>query len=157
MHDAYDSAEHVDLGTLPSGSPFTVSRYAVQVGLLLAEGFIEPHFFAGFSGGGKSVLSGICDKIIILNNHCGQFITSPHARPGILEHNPIHIDMTAAVRMVHLVYITNVVIDEQRATVATFAGDFGQAHLAGVKFLRPYCQVDAVPGNIAITSNGGRP
>ena len=125
--------------------------------LLIAEGFIEPHFFAGFSGGRKSILPGVCDKTTVLGNHCGAFIASPYARTGILEGNPLHRDMVAAAEMAKLAYIVNVVIDEDKKTVAAFAGDFRQAHEAGVAFLRQYCQVQAVPGDIVVTSNGGAP
>ena len=125
--------------------------------LLLAEGFIEPHFFAGFSGGRKSILPGVCDKTTVLGNHCGAFIASPYARTGILEGNPLHRDMVAAAEMAKLAYIVNVVIDEEKKTVAAFAGDFRKAHEAGVAFLRQYCEVQAVPGDIVVTSNGGAP
>ena len=114
-------------------------------------------FFAGFSGGRKSVLPGVCDKTTVLGNHCGEFIASPYARTGILEGNPLHIDMVAAAELAKLQYIVNVVIDEEKKTVAAFAGDFRQAHEAGVAFLRQYCEVAAIPGDIVITSNGGAP
>ena len=157
VHDAFDAESNVEIGVLPSGAPLVIDRAAVETDLLVSEGFIEPHFFAGFSGGRKSVLPGVCDKTTVLGNHCGAFIADPHARTGILEGNPLHIDMVAAARMAKLAYIVNVIIDEDKRTVAAFAGDFEKAHLAGVDFLRGYCQVKAVPGDIVITSNGGAP
>ena len=99
----------------------------------------------------------VCDATTVLGNHCGEFIASPYARTGILENNPLHIDMVAAAEMANLAFIVNVVIDDDKKTVAAFAGDFKAAHAAGVAFLRPYCEVDAVPGDIVITSNGGAP
>ncbi len=157
VHDAFDPQSNVQLGTLPSGAPLVIDRCAVETDLLISEGFIEPHFFAGFSGGRKSVLPGVCDKTTVLGNHCGKFIASPYARTGILEGNPLHIDMVAAARMAKLQFIVNVVIDDDKRTVAAFAGDLESAHAAGVAFLRPYCQVDAAPADIVITSNGGAP
>ncbi len=157
VHDAFDPDSNVAIGILPSGAPLVIDRTAVETELLIAEGFIEPHFFAGFSGGRKSVLPGVCDKTTVLGNHCGEFIASPYARTGILEGNPLHVDMVAAAEMAKLSYIVNVVIDEDKKTVAAFAGDFRQAHEAGVAFLRQYCEVQAVPGDIVITSNGGAP
>ena len=59
--------------------------------------------------------------------------------------------------MAKLAFIVNVVIDEEKKTVAAFAGDFRKAHEAGVAFLRPYCEVKAIPADIVITSNGGAP
>ena len=157
IHDAFDPASNMKIGTLPSGAPLVIDRAAVETELLVAEGFIEPHFFAGFSGGRKSVLPGVCDKTTVLGNHCGAFIASPYARTGILEGNPLHRDMVAAAEMAKLAFIVNVVIDEEKKTVAAFAGDFRKAHEAGVSFLRQYCEVKAVPADIVITSNGGAP
>lgn len=157
VHDAFDAASNVEIGILPSGAPLVIDRVAVETDLLVSEGFIEPHFFAGFSGGRKSILPGVCDKTTVLGNHCGEFIASPYARTGILERNPLHIDMVAAAQMAKLAFIVNVVIDDEKKTVAAFAGDFRKAHEAGVAFLRPYCEVKAVPGDIVVTSNGGAP
>ena len=157
VHDAFDAASNVEIGILPSGAPLVIDRVAVETDLLVSEGFIEPHFFAGFSGGRKSILPGVCDKTTVLGNHCGEFIASPYARTGILEGNPLHIDMVAAAEMAKLAFIVNVVIDDEKKTVAAFAGDFRKAHEAGVAFLRPYCEVKAEPGDIVITSNGGAP
>ena len=157
VHDAFDPESNVEIGILPSGARLVIDRAAVETDLLVSEGFIEPHFFAGFSGGRKSVLPGVCDKTTVLGNHCGTFIASPFARTGVLENNPIHTDMLAAARMAKLAYIVNVVINDEKQTVAAFAGDFELAHEAGVEFLRPYCEVGAVPGDIVITSNGGAP
>lgn len=157
VHDAFDASSNVEIGILPSGAPLVIDRVAVETDLLISEGFIEPHFFAGFSGGRKSVLPGVCDKTTVLGNHCGAFIASPYARTGILEGNPLHRDMVAAAEMAKLAFIVNVVIDEDKKTVAAFAGDFRAAHEAGVAFLRQFCEVQAVPGDIVVTSNGGAP
>lgn len=157
VHDAFDPVSNMEIGVLPSGAPLVIDRAAVETELLVSEGFIEPHFFAGFSGGRKSVLPGVCDAVTVLGNHCGEFIASPYARTGILEGNPLHIDMVAAAELAKLQFIVNVVINDEKKTVAAFAGDFRAAHAAGVAFLRPYCQVSAVPGDIVITSNGGAP
>ena len=157
VHDAFDPDSNVQIGILPSGAPLVIDRAAVETDLLISEGFIEPHFFAGFSGGRKSVLPGVCDKTTVLGNHCGQFIASPFARTGVLEGNPLHTDMVAAAEMAKLAFIVNVVIDEGKKTVAAFAGDFRQAHEAGTAFLRQYCEVEAIPGDIVVTSNGGAP
>ena len=157
VHDAFAPESNVQIGILPSGAPLVIDRVAVETDLLVSEGFIEPHFFAGFSGGRKSVLPGVCDKTTVLGNHCGAFIASDFARTGILDGNPIHRDMVASAELAKLAFIVNVVIDEDKKTVAAFAGDFKEAHAAGVAFLRPYCQVQAIPGDIVITSNGGAP
>lgn len=157
VHDAHDPAANVKIGTLPSGPDCIIDKVAAETSLLVAEGFIESHFFAGFSGGRKSVLPGICDAVTVMGNHCGEFIASPYARPGVLENNPLHIDMVAAARMAKLAFICNVVIDDHQKTVAAFAGNFETAHLKGTEFLSSYCAVPAAPADIVITSNGGYP
>lgn len=157
VHDAFDPSQNVSIGVLPSGAPLVLDRRAVETDLLLAEGFIEPHFFAGFSGGRKSVLPGICDRVTVLGNHCGAFIDHPLSRTGVLDGNPIHRDMEAAAEMAKLRYIVNVVINGVHETVAAFAGSPKETHAAGVAFLRRYCEVPAIPGDVVITGNGGAP
>jgi len=157
VHDAFDESANVEIGILPSGARLLIDRLAAETDLLVAEGFIEPHFFAGFSGGRKSVLPGVCARETVLGNHCGALIASKKARTGILEGNPIHRDMVAGARMANMQYIVNVVIDADHKPVAAFAGDVEQAHLAGTKFLRQYCEVEPVPADIVVTTNGGAP
>lgn len=155
VHDC--EANNVPVGMLPSGAPLVLDRLAVETDLLVAEGFIEPHFFAGFSGGRKSVLPGVCDRATVLGNHCSRFIDSPFARTGVLDGNPIHADMMAAAKMVGLAYVVNVIIDEEKNTVAAFAGDFEAAHRKGCEFLRQYCVIRPQCSDVAITTNGGAP
>ncbi|HWQ06733.1 MAG TPA: nickel-dependent lactate racemase [Feifaniaceae bacterium] len=157
VHDASDAESNTAIGVLPSGAPLVIDRLAAKADLLIAEGFIEPHFFAGFSGGRKSVLPGVCDRVTVLGNHCSRFIDSGFARAGVLERNPIHADMLAAAELAKLRYIVNVVINEQKQTVAAFAGDPVKAHLTGCAFLRPFCEVEAEQADIVITTNGGAP
>ena len=157
VHDSANAESNVKIGVLPSGADCIIDKVAANADLLVSEGFIEPHFFAGFSGGRKSVLPGVCDRKTVMGNHCSKFIDSPYARTGILEGNPLHKDMVAAAKMAKLAYIVNVVIDEDKKVVAAFAGDPFEAHKSGCEFLSGYCQVKAVPADISITSNGGAP
>ena len=157
IHDCDDPTQ-VSLGKLPSGGELIVDRLAVEADLLVAEGFIEPHFFAGFSGGRKSVLPGVCDQVTVLGNHCAKFIASDCARTGVLEGNPLHIDMVDAARQAKLAYIVNVIIDEDKKVVAAFAGNYVKAHETGCAFLKGYCRVKPQKrGDVVITSNGGAP
>ena len=157
LHDCRDASRNVAVGVLPSGAPCVIDRTAAETELLVAEGFIEPHFFAGFSGGRKSVLPGVCDQVTVLGNHCSRFIDSENARTGKLDGNPMHEDMLAAARLAKLAYIVNVVIDEDKKTVAAFAGNPVTAHRAGCDFLLSYARVAPRPAEIVITSNGGAP
>lgn len=158
VHDSRDMDAMVNLGTLPSGAPLLINRIAAEADLLVSEGFIETHFFAGFSGGRKSVLPGVSSKVTVLGNHCSAFIDSKYSRTGILENNPIHRDMVAAAQMAGLSYIVNVIIDSDKKVVHAVAGDAILAHEAGCAFLSKYCQVTpAKKADIAISTNGGYP
>ena len=157
IHDSRDKAANVQIGVLPSGAPCVIDRVAAEAELLISEGFIEPHFFAGFSGGRKSVLPGVCDQVTVMGNHCSRFIDSPQARTGVLDGNPMHEDMLAAARLARLAFIVNVVIDEDKRTVAAFAGNYVTAHRAGCDFLMSYARVKPAYADIVLTSNGGAP
>jgi lactate racemase len=157
VHDCKDQKASCEIGTLPSGSALVINKLAAETDLLLAEGFIEPHFFAGFSGGSKSVLPGVCDQVTVMGNHCSKFIDSSYARTGILDNNPIQKDIAAAAKLAHLAFIVNVVINDKKEVVAAFAGDAIAAHRKGCEYLRNYCFVKAAPADIVITTNGGAP
>ena len=157
IHDCAAEEDMVDLGILPSGGRLRINKAAVEADLLVAEGFIEPHFFAGFSGGRKSVLPGIAARETVYANHCSQFIDDPYARAGILEGNPIHRDMVWAARKAGLAYIVNVVLGGKGQVIGAFAGDFDEAHRAGTEFLASLCQKEAPEADIVVTSNNGYP
>ena len=157
VNNAFRPENFVSMGELPSGAGFYVNRLAVECDLLVAEGFIEPHFFAGFSGGRKSILPGICAERTVNENHSFHAIASPYAKTGVLEGNPIHEDMVAAARRVNLQFILNVALGEEKQIIAAFAGDMEQAHETGVELIRKFSQCPAVKGDIVITSNGGYP
>lgn len=156
IHDC-DDPSHVSIGRLPSGGELMVNRLAVEADLLVAEGFIEPHFFAGFSGGRKSVLPGIASRKTVIYNHNAEFIASDRARTGILEGNPIHRDMLYGARAAGLAFICNVVLNGDKQIVHAVAGDVERAHMAGCDFLRERCGVSGGQSDIVISSNGGYP
>lgn len=157
VNDAFKPEDFVNMGTLPSGAEFKVNKLAVECDLLLCEGFIEPHFFAGFSGGRKSILPGICSQDTVNENHSFKAISSPYATTGVLEGNPLHIDMVKAARMVNTQFIMNVALDGEKKIIAAFAGDLEKAHETGVAFIRELSQCPPTTGDIVVTSNGGYP
>ena len=157
LHDCDDEAMLVSLGTLPSGGELRINRLAAEADLLVAEGFIEPHFFAGFSGGRKSVLPGIASRKTVLYNHNAAFIDHPNARTGVVEGNPIHTDMLYAARAARLAFICNVVINQRKEAIFAVAGDADAAHIRGREFLLQHCRVHPVWSDIVISTNGGYP
>src|SRR5271165_4008815 len=150
MHISTDDAAMKKVGTLPSGGECIVNRLAVEADLVISQGFIEPHLFAGYSGGRKSVLPGISSYKTILADHCSEFINSPNARPGILQGNPIHKDMLYAAKTAGLKFILNVVLNGDREIIASFAGDLEQAHSEGCKFLTGLASVDKLACDITV-------
>src|SRR5271166_5987081 len=157
MHVSTDDKAMVKIGTLPSGGECIINRVAAEADLLLAQGFIESHLFAGFSGGRKSVLPGISSYKTIMANHCGEFINSPNTRPGILQDNPIHKDMLYAARTAGLRFIVNVILNGERNVIASFAGDVEQAHSEGCRFLTSLASVSKVQCDVTVVTNGGYP
>lgn len=158
IHDCDDSSMLVTLKEkLPSGGDIVVNKIAAEADLLVAEGFIEPHFFAGYSGGRKSVFPGCCSRKTVMYNHNAEFIDSDYSRTGNLINNPIHKDMVAAARALNLVYIVNVVINSDKEVIHAVAGDLEKAHEAGTEWLKGKAGVDKRLADIAITSNGGYP
>ena len=157
IHDCDERDNLVNIGSLPSGSPCEINKIAIEADLLVAEGFIEPHFFAGFSGGRKSVLPGVAGRSTVLGNHCSEFIAHPCARTGVLDGNPLHEDMLWAAKKAKLAYIVNVVLNAEKEVIYAVAGSVDEAHKAGTAFLNDLCRVDAIPADIVISTNGGYP
>jgi len=156
VHDA-DKSELVYMGKLPSGGELHINKLAVDADLLIGVGFIEPHFFAGFSGGRKSLMPGVAKRETVMYNHNAEFINHPKSRTGVLEGNPIHQDMLYAARTVNMNFICNVVINSEKDAIFCVSGDLDLAHKIGREFLASKCQVRSVNADIAISTNGGYP
>lgn len=157
MHISTDDNQMIKAGVLPSGGDFYLNKLAYEADLLIAEGFIEPHFFAGFSGGRKSVLPGIASAKTIMYNHCSDFIDSKNARTGLLSKNPIHEDMVYAAKTAKLAFIVNVVIDQDKNIIECFSGDVEKAHSQGCEFVTNLSKIDSNKADIVVSTNGGYP
>lgn len=157
MHKSQVDEDMVKIGKLPSGGDLIINKVAEEADLLISEGFIESHFFAGFSGGRKSVLPGISSYKTIMANHSGEFINDKHSRTGNLHNNMVHHDMVYAARKAGLQFILNVVLDEDKHIIGSFAGDLEAAHKQGTDFVGELAGVKAIKSDIAITTNGGYP
>jgi nickel-dependent lactate racemase len=157
VHDSRDKKHLVFKGTLPSGGELWLNDLVDWADLIVAEGFIEPHFFAGFSGGRKSILPGIAGTETVLANHCAAFIASENARTGNLQDNPIHKDMLFAAEKVGLAFILNVALDADKKIIRAYAGHPDKAHRIGCDFVSRRAIVRRQLADIVITSNGGYP
>jgi len=121
-------------------------------------GFIEPHFFAGFSGGPKAVLPGIAGASLVLDNHSAAMLDDPRATWGVTAGNPVWEEMLEVALMTAPAFLLNVTLNRERAITGVYAGDMETAHRIGTDTLRRTAMV-AVNGtfDIVITSNSGYP
>jgi len=157
IHSAKKSGSLADFGMLSTGNRLYVNSLLKEADLVVAEGYIEGHFFAGFTGGPKSILPGVSGVETIMNNHSPRNIDHPNARCGIAEGNPIYEEMLEAAYLAKLRFILNVVLDGRKRILSAFAGDPAEAHKSGRVYTLKCCGVKPVPGDIVITSNGGYP
>jgi len=113
----------VDLGTTTSGAPVVMHRAVVETDLLIATGIVEPHQYAGYSGGRKTVAIGAAGEALIEHTHGPAFVDHPHTRLGQIEGNPFHEVVTEAARRAGLRFILNVVLDDEKRVLRVAAGD----------------------------------
>lgn len=140
-HDCMDESRLTNLGTTSRGTPLTIADAVAAADLVISTGYIEPHEFAGFTGGRKSVLPGVAGIEALKHNHRIEMLDDPRAMLGILEGNPIHEDMVEAARTVGVDFIVNVVLDNEARISGIFSGDVVKAHEAGVAYYKEHAGV----------------
>ena len=146
----------VKVGVTPRGNEVLVNRLVAEAGVRIAFGQVEPHEFAGYTGGRKAILPSVAGYDTIIRNHSVEMLAHPGARPGELAVNPIHTEMLAAARMAQLDFIVNVVIDRQLRPLAVAAGDFEAAHHRLVQFIEHFATVEMPeqPVDLVVTGPG---
>ncbi len=132
----------VDLGVTPNGVPVWVHRAAVEADLLIATGLVEPHQYAGYSGGRKTVAVGAAGEPLIAHTHGPAFIDHPGTRLGRIEGNPFHEAITEAARRAGLRFILNVVLDDEKRILKVAAGEPDAAFRELVAFARTVYEVE---------------
>ena len=158
-HEPENRAAHVQLGTMRDGkTPALVNRHVVEADVRIVTGFIEPHFFAGFSGGIKGIIPGCGALESVMANHGAHNIGDPSATFGVTEGNPLWEELREVALRVGPSFILNVTLNEQRAITNVFAGDIIAAHKVGYEFVRQSAmQKVAAPFDIVVTTNSGYP
>jgi nickel-dependent lactate racemase len=158
QHDAWDRDNLVEVARNRAGRPVHVHRAYVEASARILTGFIEPHFFAGFSGGPKAVLPGIADIDAILDNHGPDMIADSKATWAVTEGNPLWEEMRDVAQSTSPSFLLNVTLNQKRQITGVFAGELLQAHRAGVEFARRKA-MRPVPErfDVVITSNSGYP
>ncbi len=154
----HDTAETVNIGTTSRGTPVEVNRRVLEADFRISTGFIEPHFFAGFSGGTKSLAPGVSGPKAIYHNHGYEMIENPLSRAGILQGNPIHEDIVEQAKMAGLNFIVNVLLNESKQITHVVAGDPVKAHEKGCQIERGLAGVEVDHKvDITVTTNSGAP
>src|SRR3990170_1924031 len=131
----------VDLGTTPGGTPVLLHRAAVEADLLIATGIVEPHQYAGYSGGRKTVAIGAAGEALIEHTHGPAFVDDPNTRLGQIEGNPFPEAVTEAARRAKLRFILNVVLDDNKNLLCVAAGDMELAFEELVSFAKSVYEV----------------
>jgi nickel-dependent lactate racemase len=131
----------VDLGVTPGGVPILLHRAVVEANLLIATGIVEPHQYAGYSGGRKTVAVGAAGEALIAHTHGPAFVDHPGTRLGRVEGNPFHEAVTEAARRANLRFILNVVLDDDKRLLRVAAGDPELAFQELVDFARSVYEV----------------
>jgi nickel-dependent lactate racemase len=157
-HDAFAPETLVYLGESATGVPVWVNRRYVEADFRIVTGFIEPHFFAGFSGGAKGIIPGLGGIQTIQQLHNAELIGHERSTWAILNGNPVQQGIQAAVKLCPPEFMVNVTLDQERNITGVYAGDYVKAHYVGCEQVarmatRP---VDDF-FDIVITSNNGYP
>lgn len=158
QHNAWDEDHLIGVGRNRDGRQVRVQRAYLEASVRILTGFIEPHFFAGFSGGPKAVLPGIADIESILDNHGPTMIAEPGATWAMTAGNPLWEEMLSVALSTEPTFLLNVTLNQEREITGVFAGELVEAHRAGVAFVRQKAMRPVPePFDIVITSNSGYP
>jgi lactate racemase len=157
-HDARDEDSLVWRGTYGDGVPVWLNRHWVDADIRITTGFVEPHFFAGFSGGPKLVAPGLAGLDTVLTLHNAARIGSDQATWAICEGNPVHDDVRAIAHGTGVDFAFDVVLNRQQHVIAAFGGELLAMHAAARTLVRELsmCPVPQLY-DVVVTSNSGFP
>ena len=151
-----DPEDCINMGATKHGTPVDITRVVAEADKRICLANIEYHYFAGYSGGAKSIMPGVSNRTAIQVNH--SMMVQPEAHAGRLAGNPIREDIEEAAAICGIDYIVNVVLDEHKQIIKAVAGDVTQAHRAGCAFLDTlYRKEIKQKADIVLVSQGGAP
>jgi len=157
-HEPQNPDALIQLGTTHDGTPALFNRHLVGANVRIITGFIEPHFFAGFSGGPKGIVPGCAGLQTVMSNHGARNIGHPRATFGVTDGNPLWEELRELAHRIGPSFLLNVTLNQRRQITGVFAGDLIEAHRAGCDFVRRSAmQPVEVPFDIVVTSNSGAP
>src|SRR5437660_9938248 len=157
-HEPENPAALVQFGVTRDGTPALINKQLAEADVRIITGFIEPHFFAGFSGGPKGIMPGCAGLETVMSNHGTKNIGDPRAAFGITEGNPLWEELRDIALRIGPSFLLNVSLNEQKQITGVFAGDLLAAHKAGCEFVRASAmQKVKSPFEIVVTTNSGYP
>jgi lactate racemase len=157
-HEPENDAAHMQLGTTKTGAPALINRHLVEADVRIITGFIEPHFFAGFSGGPKGIMPAVASLKTVMSNHGVHHIGDRRATFGMTVGNPIWEEMRDIALRVGSSFLINVALNERREITGVFAGALVEAHAVGIEFVRAGAmQRVEQPFDVVVTTNSGYP
>jgi len=155
---ADDPAAHRYVGTTVSGNEIFLNRKVLDCDLKILTGFIEPHFFAGFSGGGKALIPGMAYVKTIKYNHSISHLSGKNVTWGITSGNLLWEEIMEAAEFVPGLFLLNIALNRNKEITGVFAGDLRSAHKAGCAFVKESAMTPvSCLYDIVITSNSGYP
>lgn len=158
QNDAFDPDTQQHMGVTARKHDIWLNRAIAACDVKVLTGFIEPHFFAGFSGGGKALMPGMAGQRTVLGNHDAGMIADPNATWGITQGNPIWEEVMEVAHCVGGVFLVNVTLNKDKELTGVFAGDLDAAHAAGCSFVQQTAMAPVTaPYDIVITTNSGYP
>jgi lactate racemase len=157
-HDAFDTQTNVNLGRISTGTPAYLDRAYIEADKRIVVGFIEPHFFAGYSGGAKGVAPGVAGIDTILQLHRSELIGHASSTWGVMEGNPIQEEIAEIVALCPPDFMVNVTLNGDKDISGFFLGDYVAAHQAGRAAAKD-AAMQAVDKSfpVVVTSNSGFP
>jgi len=158
QNDTNNKDLFIRAGNTSSGNEIWINRELAACDLKILTGFIEPHFFMGFSGGGKAVMPGMGLLHTIRYNHSIRMLENENARWGITSRNPLWEDVQEAAELLPDLFLLNVTLNKNKEITGVYAGDLRTAHRKGCEFARKTAMaaVDQ-PYDLVICSNSGYP
>jgi len=159
QHDAFDGDRHSQVGLVPgSDVPVLLERDFLEQDIRLTAGFIEPHFFAGFSGGPKMIAPGLAHLDTVLELHSAARIGHPRATWGVTRGNPVHDAVRDIAERVGVTFNLDVTLNQDRRITGVFAGDLARSHTAGSAFAAKTAMVPVHrPYDVVVSTNSGYP
>ena len=157
-HNAFEKRELRNVGQTPQGTPIWLNRQWVESEVKITTGFVEPHFFAGFSGGPKMVAPGLAGFDTIMQLHNAARIGDPNSTWGVTVGNPVHDEIRQIAHQTGVDFNVDVTINRDRAITAAYAGELFESHRAACQAAR-HTAMHPVPEpfDVVITTNSGYP